>query len=99
MKVNIDFQSCVLSSFSCSMISFACVEPDIACRVNQLNVEQDFQIPMFVKKPKEEAREQFSAFRPFYVMGCNWTRQLGLHRGQLKNQREVGTIIICHVAV
>lgn len=39
------------------MISFACVEPDIAYRVNQLNVEQDFQIPMFVKKPKEEASE------------------------------------------
>ena len=39
------------------MISFACVEPDIACQVNQLNVEKDFQIPMFVKKPKEVASE------------------------------------------
>ena len=57
IKVNIDFQICALSSFSCSMISFACVEPDIACQVNQLNVEKDFQIPMFVKKAKEEASE------------------------------------------
>ena len=32
-------------------------------------------------------------------MGYNWTRQLGLHIGQLKNQREVGTIIICDVAL
>ena len=59
IKVNIDFQNCVLSSFPCSMISFACVEPDIACQVNQLNVEQDFQIPMFVKKPKEASENNF----------------------------------------
>lgn len=55
--MNIDFQSSVLSSFSCSMISYACVETDIAFQVNQLNVEKDFQIPMFVKKPKEVASE------------------------------------------